>query len=350
MSREIRHTGGSKEFHYNSEDIERIESEDTDSTREFKESLRKWRGSVKYKILKFFRNNSPRTYYNYRPLLKNFFILMILGILMAIVYANLEKLNDIALIFIRLGSTLMLVGLFFFLKYVFRTYKNIKYFVQIQRSLIKWSLAILFLILLLFAYQNKNDLFDPIVNVYEKTDFGIFYPFTFSLDDIKENLPESSPTYENVASNNDESDKGFFEEIFESEPLDIDLIESEVLKLVNAERSKYNARALNSRNDLHNFARSWSEKMISQNFFEHSNMGFSFNSYAGENIMQTPIHSSVIGCGSTYDEKDMASCIVDGWIGSPGHHENMINPQFSLTGVGVACDSSECKSTQVFVG
>lgn len=36
MSREIRHTGGSKEFHYTTEDIERIESQDTDSTKDFK--------------------------------------------------------------------------------------------------------------------------------------------------------------------------------------------------------------------------------------------------------------------------------------------------------------------------
>ena len=139
-------------------------------------------------------------------------------------------------------------------------------------------------------------------------------------------------------------------EIFKSEPINIDLIESEVLRLVNEERSKNNARALTSKSDLHSFARSWSEKMIGQNFFEHSDLGFSFDSYAGENIMETPIHSSVIGCGSTYDEKNMAICIVDGWIGSPGHHENMINPQFLMTGVGVACDSSECKSTQVFMG
>lgn len=350
MNREIRYTGGSKEFHYTKEDIERIESQDTDSTREFKDALHKWRGSVKYRILKIFRHISPRSYYNYKPLLKNFLILIILETVMTIIYSNLGKLNSIVLIFIKVGSALMLVGLFFFLKYTFCIYKNIRYFIQIQRSLVKWSLVIALLVLLFFAYQNKDNLFDPVVKVYEKTDFGFFYPFTFSLDDIKENLLEPSQTYENVASNNDGSDKGFFEKIFEPEPLDIDLIESEVLKLVNAERSKYNARALNSHNDLHNFARSWSEKMISQNFFEHSNMGFSFNSYAGENIMQTPIHSSVIGCGSTYDEKNMASCIVDGWIGSPGHHENMINPQFSLTGVGVACDSSECKSTQVFVG
>tara|TARA_Y100000310_G_C20517758_1_gene732073 strand:- start:399 stop:932 length:534 start_codon:yes stop_codon:yes gene_type:complete len=140
------------------------------------------------------------------------------------------------------------------------------------------------------------------------------------------------------------------EEIFEPEPINIDLIESEVFRLVNQERSRNGVSALTSRDNFDSFSRSWSEKMINENFYEHSNLEFSFNSYAGENIALTPIHSSVIGCGSTYDEKNMASCIVDGWISSPGHHENMINPQFSFTGIGVACDGSECKSTQVFMG
>ena len=35
-------TGGVKEFHYTKEDMERIESEDTDSTRKFKEMYHLW--------------------------------------------------------------------------------------------------------------------------------------------------------------------------------------------------------------------------------------------------------------------------------------------------------------------
>jgi len=42
-----RRTGGSKEFHYTKDDMRRIESEDTDSTREFKKVLREWREKKK---------------------------------------------------------------------------------------------------------------------------------------------------------------------------------------------------------------------------------------------------------------------------------------------------------------
>ena len=38
-----RRTGGNKEFHYTKEDINRIEKEDTQPTRQFKKSLREWR-------------------------------------------------------------------------------------------------------------------------------------------------------------------------------------------------------------------------------------------------------------------------------------------------------------------
>ena len=56
------------------------------------------------------------------------------------------------------------------------------------------------------------------------------------------------------------------------------------------------------------------------------------------------------GCGSTYSNNAMAKCFVDGWIGSSGHHKNMISRSFSMSGVGIACDSLKCRATQVFSG
>lgn len=131
---------------------------------------------------------------------------------------------------------------------------------------------------------------------------------------------------------------------------DIESIEQEILILVNEERQRYGSRELITRNELNSFARIWSDKMISQNFFEHSNLNFPYPSIAGENIGETPIHYDVIGCGSTYTDYQIARCFVIGWIDSPGHHENMIDKRFSMTGVGVSCDSSTCRATQVFSG
>jgi len=43
MGRDRINTGGLKEFHYDKDYYKRIESEDTESTREFKKALREWR-------------------------------------------------------------------------------------------------------------------------------------------------------------------------------------------------------------------------------------------------------------------------------------------------------------------
>ena len=83
--------------------------------------------------------------------------------------------------------------------------------------------------------------------------------------------------------------------------------------------------------------------MIAENFFEHS---MKYN--VGENIGEVPIHYDVVGCGATYSNEALAQCFVKGWIESPGHHQNMIDYTYGITGIGVACDLSECKATQMF--
>ena len=61
----IRRTGGLKEFRYTKEDIKRIESTDTPSTKSFKEGLREWYASKDRSKRKFFRTE-PRVL-NYSP-------------------------------------------------------------------------------------------------------------------------------------------------------------------------------------------------------------------------------------------------------------------------------------------
>jgi uncharacterized membrane protein YvlD (DUF360 family) len=119
-------------------------------------------------------------------------------------------------------------------------------------------------------------------------------------------------------------------------------VENEIFILVNNERKNNGINSLVSSEELNQFARKHSTNMVSQNSFQHSNANI------GENIGEVPIHSNVIGCGSTYSDKALAECFVKGWIKSPGHHENMINDGYSISGVGVACDNSKCRATQVF--
>ena len=98
---------------------------------------------------------------------------------------------------------------------------------------------------------------------------------------------------------------------------------------------------------LANTAKSHSEDMIKNNYFEHNNVNL------GENIGEVPItwipfFITVEGCFITLTNNQIASCHVDGWVNSPGHYSNMISSSYSEIGVGVDCNFFECKATQNF--
>lgn len=374
MSKEIRNTGGLKEFQITKEDRGRWENEDTESTKEFKESLHKWRNSLKYKVRKFF-NISPSNY-NYKPLMKNTFILVVIGVIISIIYSNLEKLNEIVLLFLKVGSSLLIAGAFFFVKYFIRLYKNIRYFFRIQRDWFKWAVTIVLLILLFSAYQNRDSLFDPIVKTYEETDFGKFSPFTFTFDEINEEfsgiVSDSSGTeskiYKDVSSD-EWTIKEKVQEVLEIKPISIDEIEKAVLKYTNEERKSNGLDELTWDNQLGQIARAHSEDMVKNYFFDHINLkgedptdrakkaGFSRTKQLGggwysdgiaENIGKMPT-GNVVGAGYVSNDADsIAKAQVESWMGSSGHRANILDKQYTHLGVGVAYDGQYYVATQNF--
>ena len=50
------------------------------------------------------------------------------------------------------------------------------------------------------------------------------------------------------------------------------------------------------------------------------------------------------------DIKTQARFIVDGWMTSPGHRRNILDPNYTHIGVGVAAREKNCYATQVFAG
>jgi len=286
---------------------------------------------------------NDREHYPYRfKHRKNHLFKIIFGFIVSLVafnlfLTNIGSLNVIKLIFLRLGSLLLLACGVFLIYYGWKILKEIPNLVKRQRNWIKYLVIILVLFLLLYIYINRDTALNPILMKYNETNFSVFNPFSVNLS----------------LSEGNSSDGGFFEGVkdtFSRDSIDVGLVEQEILILVNEERSKYGARSLIPKESLNNYAREWSDQMISQDFFEHSSLNFQYASISGENIAETPIHSNVVGCGSTHSNDAMAKCFVDGWIGSPGHHENMIDKRFSMTGIGVSCDSSKCRVTQVFSG
>jgi uncharacterized protein YkwD len=151
--------------------------------------------------------------------------------------------------------------------------------------------------------------------------------------------------------------------------IDISTLEQEVHQLINVQRTNNGLSALTWDDSIGTIAREHSEDMVKRNFFSHINpsgedptdraskQGYSCRKDYGayytdglaENIAMTPIDSNVIGCGSTTSLESLANCIVNGWMTSPGHRQNILTSTYTKTGIGIAySNNDEAYSTQDF--
>lgn len=123
-------------------------------------------------------------------------------------------------------------------------------------------------------------------------------------------------------------------------------LESQVVKLVNAERAKQGLRPLTENWQLSRVARYKSADMAAKNYFSHTSptygspfrmmesFGIKYSS-AGENI--------------AYGQKTPQS-VMTAWMNSPGHRSNIMSPSYTQIGVGYATNKSGTPYwTQMFI-
>ena len=87
------------------------------------------------------------------------------------------------------------------------------------------------------------------------------------------------------------------------------------------------------------------------NFIAGAMVEASFGRYGaiGENIMKMGSSFSPIAT-RPFGPEEFARVAVDGWMKSPGHRENILNPRYNLSGIGVAMVDGQAFATQVFHG
>jgi uncharacterized protein YkwD len=134
-------------------------------------------------------------------------------------------------------------------------------------------------------------------------------------------------------------------------------LERRILQLTNEARRKNGLPSLDSDNDLAVKARGKSDDMLTNNYFSHTSpegttlkdrlqeekpASFKTISRIGENIY--------MGARFDYsaDIKTQARMIVDGWMTSPGHRRNILDPNYTHIGVGVSAKDKMCYATQIF--
>lgn len=151
-------------------------------------------------------------------------------------------------------------------------------------------------------------------------------------------------------------------------PLDVDIdflsqVESEIVRLCNIEREKLGLKPLISNPRLDEIARYKSEEMGQYNYFEHKSPISGYQSWDlakkvfvyeygsfGENIwMKRATASNPKQYLPTFKANITASEIVDGWMNSDGHRENILSTKYGKIGVGVVvCSDLRAYATQVF--
>ena len=118
-------------------------------------------------------------------------------------------------------------------------------------------------------------------------------------------------------------------------------------KQMNAERTKRGISALTLDSNLSSVATKKSQDMVNKNYFDHTSptygspfdmmkqFGISYRT-AGENIAK----------GQKTPQE-----VVTAWMNSEGHRKNILNPNFTNLGVGIAKDSKGTTYwTQMFIG
>ena len=136
-------------------------------------------------------------------------------------------------------------------------------------------------------------------------------------------------------------------------------LERRIFQLTNEARHKNGLPALDWENDLAAKARAKSDDMLKNNYFSHTSPeGKTLKDRFQEEKPASIRNISRIGeniymgdkLDYSTDIKTQARLIVDGWMTSPGHRRNILDPNYTHIGVGVAAKDKTCYATQVFAG
>ena len=127
---------------------------------------------------------------------------------------------------------------------------------------------------------------------------------------------------------------------------------TEIHRLTNEIRTDRGIPALSYDDTLGTIALGHSEDMAAKGFFSHENLdgcaltcrfeaeSFSARAWA-ENIIYLENHYLL-------DTKETAQRMVESWMGSGGHRENILNPNYTHEGIGIAYDGKTIYVTADF--
>ncbi|NLL01435.1 MAG: LysM peptidoglycan-binding domain-containing protein [Mollicutes bacterium] len=129
-------------------------------------------------------------------------------------------------------------------------------------------------------------------------------------------------------------------------PSDIKNLETEVVKLINSERTKAGRAVLTENSNLSNAARLKSEDFVNNKYFSHESptYGSPFNMLSSLGITYTAAAENIASGQRNAEE------VMKYWMNSPGHRANILSSSYNQIGVGVARDQNgNLYWTQLFI-
>jgi uncharacterized protein YkwD len=145
-------------------------------------------------------------------------------------------------------------------------------------------------------------------------------------------------------------------------------LEQQIHARINSERQAHHLNALLFDERLSNVAREHSRDMANHRYFSHMDPDgkaprdrlrdaeYTCPHTSGENIFQNNLFSRVTTHGNqnSYDwqsRDQIVTSTVQEWMASPGHRQNILDKNYSRTGIGVAiAPDGQVFITQVFCG
>ncbi|MGH7960648.1 MAG: CAP domain-containing protein, partial [Candidatus Binatia bacterium] len=126
--------------------------------------------------------------------------------------------------------------------------------------------------------------------------------------------------------------------------------EQDIFRAVNQTREERGLAPLRADAQLQQVARRHSRDMASRGFFGH------FNPDGRDVVERLQVASTTdfTAAGENIFSKkkveDPASAVIREWLSSPGHRKNLLNPRYSVGGVGIARgERGELYVTQMFL-
>lgn len=125
-------------------------------------------------------------------------------------------------------------------------------------------------------------------------------------------------------------------------------IETAIYQQINQVRQKDGLSKLKTNDRLAAVARRYSQQMAERNFFSHTSID---GKTLRDRVRASRISYRIVG-ENLFKGTNLtrpAPTAVDGWVKSKGHRENILEPTFAETGVGVWKKNNTYYMTQLFL-